>query len=70
MCVYHTRTAFTAGTVPEWFGIPLPLWLQPFFFTYGLLMAAPAAYVWTHWLPLDHPEGHSEGPNRATYSTV
>jgi hypothetical protein len=36
----------TAAGAPVLLGVPLPLWLQPFFFVYGALIVALAVRLW------------------------
>ena len=39
---------FDIATLPAPLGVPLPLWLQPFYFLYGALMFALALRLWSH----------------------
>ena len=39
---------FDPASVPALMGIPLPLWLQPFYFVYGAVIVALSLRLWRH----------------------
>jgi hypothetical protein len=50
-------SAVDAAGAPAPMGVPLPLWLQPFYFIFGLVVIALARRLWTHHVRLRlHPQ--------------